>query len=70
MTCDPLPDLPDKKLYLRDFNRHFLLGSKAVYECMAGFQLPNKVEPRLYLLVELIMKQVAVCEISYYSFPC
>ena len=43
IDCDPLTDLPDKKLFLRQFDENFLIGSKASFDCLAGHQLSSKV---------------------------
>ena len=43
LTCNDLADFPNKKSYLRQFNINYLLGSKAVYDCMVGHAYPDGV---------------------------
>ena len=43
ISCVPLTDVPEKKVYLRNFHQQFLIGSRATYDCMAGYTFPNKV---------------------------
>ena len=43
LTCDDLTDFPDKKSYLRQFNVNYLLGSKAIYDCLVGYAYPDGV---------------------------
>ena len=47
LTCPSIGDLPDKKLYLRDYNQHFMIGSVATYECIAGYQFWDRVSLNL-----------------------
>jgi hypothetical protein len=42
--CDPLPlNLPDKKAYLRSHHQQYLIGSTAVFDCLAGHRFENEV---------------------------
>ena len=43
ISCQPLPDLPDKKVFLRNYDQQFLMGSRATYDCMAGYSFPDGV---------------------------
>ncbi len=42
-SCDPLEDLFNKNLFLRDHHQQFPIGSEATYECGAGYVLPDGV---------------------------
>ena len=43
LSCDPLFDLPEKRTYLRQYHQHYLIGSNATYDCLAGHQFENGV---------------------------
>jgi hypothetical protein len=43
ISCNPLTDFPEKKLYLRQFHQQFLIGSKATFDCQAGHQFTDGV---------------------------
>jgi hypothetical protein len=43
ITCDALLDLPDKKAFLRQYNQNFLIGSRATFDCLAGYKFPDGV---------------------------
>jgi hypothetical protein len=43
ITCDTLVDLPDKKAFLRQYDQNFLIGSRATFDCLAGYKFPDGV---------------------------
>ena len=43
VKCDDLDDIPEKNLFLRDYNPKFFIETNATFECSAGYELPNKV---------------------------
>jgi hypothetical protein len=43
ISCPPLTDLPDQKAFLRNYHLQFLMGSRASYDCMAGYAFPDGV---------------------------
>ena len=61
LTCPAVGDLPDKKLYLRDYNQNFMIGSMATYECVAGYQFPDRVS-----IMILKLRQIIICPVVYF----
>jgi hypothetical protein len=58
ITCDALLDLPDKKAFLRQYDQNFLIGSRATFDCLAGYKFPDGVSFRATVAIrmEIILK--------------